>query len=389
VPPKLPVYLDYHATTPVDPRVVEAMRPYFTDVFGNAASRSHVFGMRAAAAVERAREEVADLVGANAKEIVFTSGATEADNLAVLGAARAQRAKGTHVVVSAIEHRAVLDPCARLESEGFRVTRVAPDRLGRTTAASVADAIRDDTVLVTVMAANNEIGTLNPVEEIAGLCKSRGVVFHTDAVQAAGKVPLDVHAWGVDLLSLSAHKLCGPKGVGALFVRASNPRVVLDPILFGGGHERGLRPGTLDVPGIAGFGAAAALAKAEGAAESARVASLRDRLWARLEAGVRGASRNGDAAACLPGNLNVRFPGAPSDTVMMETRDLAVSAGSACTSASVEPSHVLLGIGLTKEEAHESLRFGLGRFTTEEEVDWAAAAVASAVARVRAARGTA
>jgi cysteine desulfurase len=390
VAPRLPVYLDYHATTPVDPRVFDAMRPYFTDVFGNAASRSHVFGMRAAAAVERAREEVADLVGANAKEIVFTSGATEADNLAVLGAARALRSKraGAHVVVSAIEHRAVLDPCARLETEGFRVTFLPPDRLGRTSAAAVEAALATDTVLVAVMSANNEIGTLNPVGEIAALCKSRGVLFHTDAVQAAGKVPLDVHASGVDLLSLSAHKLCGPKGVGALFVRASNPRVTLDPILFGGGHERGLRPGTLDVPGIVGFGAAAALARAEGAAESARVGALRDRLWAALRSSVPGVSRNGDASLGLPGNLNVRFPGAPSDTVMMDTRDLAVSAGSACTSASVEPSHVLLGIGLTKEEAHESLRFGLGRFTTEEEVDWAAAAVASAVERVRAARGT-
>lgn len=386
--PKLPVYLDYHATTPVDPRVFEAMRPYFTEHFGNAASRSHVFGMRAASAVEKAREEVADLVGANAKEIVFTSGATEADNLAVLGAARARRARGTHVVVSAIEHRAVLDPCARLEAEGFRVTRVAPDRLGRTSAAAIAWALSAETILVTVMAANNEIGTLNPVAEIAGLCKERGVLFHTDAVQAAGKVPLDVHAAGIDLLSLSAHKLCGPKGVGALFVRASNPRVTLDPLLFGGGHERGMRPGTLDVPGIVGFGAAAAIAKAEGPAEAARVSALRDRLWERLRAGVPGASRNGDPVASLPGNLNVRFPGAPSDTVMMETRDLAVSAGSACTSASVEPSHVLRGIGLTKEEAHESIRFGLGRFTSEEDVDWASDAVASAVGRVRAARGT-
>lgn len=387
MPPKLPVYLDYHATTPVDPRVMEAMRPFFTEVFGNAASRSHVFGMRASSAVEKAREEVADLVGANAREIVFTSGATEANNLAVLGAARARRGKGTHVVVSSIEHRAVLDPCRRLEAEGFRVTWVAPDRLGRTEAGAVAAALAPDTVLVTVMTANNEIGTLNPVAEIANLCKGRLVLFHTDAVQAAGRIPVDVHASGVDLLSLSAHKICGPKGVGALFVRSSHPRVTLDPILFGGGHERGLRPGTLDVPAIVGFGAAAAIARAEGAAESVRVAALRDRLRARLEAEVPGVSRNGDFAGCLPGNLNVRFPGAPSDTVMMEVRDLAVSAGSACTSASVEPSHVLLGIGLTKKEAHESIRFGLGRFTTEDEVDWAADGVAAAVARIRAARG--
>jgi cysteine desulfurase len=387
VAPRLPVYLDYHATTPVDPRVLEAMRPFFTEVFGNAASRTHVFGMRASAAVEKAREEVADLLGANAKEIVFTSGATEANNLAVLGAVRARRTRGRHVVVSAIEHRAVLDPCRRLEAEGFAVTFLAPDRLGRTSADAVADALRDDTVLATVMTANNEIGTVNAVAEIAAACKARGVLFHTDAVQAAGKVPLDVHASGVDLLSVSAHKICGPKGVGALFVRGSNPRVALDPILFGGGHERGLRPGTLDVPAIVGFGEAAALARADGAAESARVAALRDRLWERLRAAVPGISRNGDAAACVPGNLNVRFPGIPSDTLMMEVRDLAVSAGSACTSASVEPSHVLLGLGLSKEEAHECLRFGLGRFTTEEEVDWAASAVAAAALRVREARG--
>jgi cysteine desulfurase len=388
VAPKLPVYLDYHATTPVDPRVFEAMRPFFTENFGNAASRTHVFGMRAEAAVAKAREEVADLVGANAKEIVFTSGATEANNLAVLGAARARRARGTHVVTSAIEHRAVLDPCRRLEAEGFSVTFLAPDRLGRTSAADVEAALRNDTVLVAVMTANNEIGTVNAVDEIAAVCKSKGVLFHTDAVQAAGKVPLDVHASGVDLLSLSAHKLCGPKGAGALFVRASNPRVTLDPILFGGGHERGLRPGTLDVPGVVGFGAAASIARGEGAAESARVGALRDRLWERLRSAVTGLSRNGDPAACLPGNLNVRFSGVPSDTLMMEVRDLAMSAGSACTSAEVAPSHVLLGIGLAKEEAHECVRFGLGRFTTEEEVDWAAESVAAAVARVREARGT-
>ncbi len=390
--PRLPVYLDYHATTPVDPRVFEAMRPYFTDAFGNAASRTHVFGMRAAAAVEKAREEVADLVGANAKEIVFTSGATEADNLAVLGAARARRARGArrpHVVVSAIEHRAVLDPSRRLAEEGFDVTFLPPDRLGRTSAGALAAALRDDTVLASVMAANNEIGTLNDVAAIAGACKERGVLFHTDAVQAAGKVPLDVHASGVDLLALSAHKICGPKGVGALFVRAQNPKVALDPLLFGGGHERGLRPGTLDVPAIVGFGAAAALARAEGAAEAARVAALRDRLWDALRARIPGISRNGDPAAGLPGNLNVRIPGVPSDTLLMDVRDLAFSAGSACTSASVEPSHVLLGIGLAKEEAHECVRFGLGRFTTPEEADFAAERIGAAAARIRAARGSA
>jgi cysteine desulfurase len=383
---KLPVYLDYHATTPVDPRVFEAMRPYFTEHFGNAASASHVFGWRAEAAVTKAREELASLVGANPREIVFTSGATESDNLAVLGAARARRASLAHVVTSAIEHRAVLDPCRRLEAEGFSVTYLPPDALGVTSAAAVEGALTEHTVLVSVMAANNEIGTLNPVAGIARVCKDRGIVFHTDAVQALGKVPLDVHALGADLVSLSAHKLCGPKGVGALFVRAVNPRVRLDPLFFGGGHERGLRSGTLDVPGIVGFGAAAAIAREEGEAEAHRVSGLRDRLWERLRARVDGLSRNGHPAACHPGNLNVTSPGAPADAVMAEAKDLAVSSGSACTSAEAAPSHVLLALGKTRAQAEASIRFGLGRFTTEEEVDWAADEIARAVAKVRAKR---
>ena len=381
---KLPVYLDYHATTPVDPRVFEAMRPYFSEHFGNAASRSHVFGWRAEAAVTKAREALAALVGANPREIVFTSGATESNNLAILGAARARRAPGAHVVTSAIEHRAVLDPCRRLESEGFAVTYLMPDAHGVTSAAAVAEALTERTVLVSVMAANNEIGTLNPVGEIARVCKERGILFHTDAAQALGKIPLDVHALGLDLVSFSAHKVCGPKGVGALFVRAVNPRVRLDPIVFGGGHERGLRSGTLDVPGIVGFGAAAEIARAEGEAEARRVAGLRDRLWERLRARVDGLSRNGHPAACHPGNLNVTIPGAPADAVMAEARDLAVSSGSACTSAEAAPSHVLLALGRTRAEAEASIRFGLGRFTTEEEVDWAADEIARAVANVRA-----
>ncbi len=382
----LPVYLDYHATTPVDPRVMEAMRPYFTEQFGNAASSSHVFGWRAEAAVTKAREVLAALVGANPREIVFTSGATESNNLAVLGAARARRAPFAHVVTSAIEHRAVLDPCRRLEAEGFAVTYLKPDPNGVTSAAAVESALTDRTILVSVMAANNEIGTLNPVGEIARVCKERGVVFHTDAVQALGKIPLDVHALGPDLVSFSAHKLCGPKGVGALFVRAVNPRVRLDPLFFGGGHERGLRPGTLDVPGTVGFGAAAEIALEEGEAEARRVSGLRDRLWERLRARVGGLSRNGHPAACHPGNLNVTIPGAPADAVMAEARGLAVSSGSACTSAEAEPSHVLLALGKTRAEAEASIRFGLGRFTTEEEVDWAADEIARAAAKVRAER---
>ncbi|MDL2717003.1 MAG: cysteine desulfurase family protein [Acidobacteriota bacterium] len=379
-----PIYLDYHATTPVDPRVFEAMRPYFTEHFGNAASRSHSFGWRAEAAVTAAREAVARLVGANPREIVFTSGATEANNLAVLGAARARQAPGAHVVTSAIEHRAVLDPCRRLEAEGFSVSYVPPDAHGLTSAAAVAGAITPETVLVSVMAANNEVGTLNPVGEIARVCKERGIVFHTDAVQALGKIPLDVHGLGLDLVSLSAHKLCGPKGVGALFVRAVNPRVRLDPVLFGGGHERGLRPGTLDVPGIVGFGAAADIAHAEGEVESQRVAKLRDRLWERLLGSVDGIERNGHPSLCLPGNLNVTIAGAPADAVMSNARDVAVSSGSACTSASAEPSHVLLALGRTRQEAEASIRFGLGRFTTEEEVDRAAGDIGRAVEKVRA-----
>ena len=383
---KPPVYLDYHATTPVDPRVFEAMRPYFTEHFGNAASRSHAFGWRAEAAVTAAREAVALLVGANPREIVFPSGATEADNLAVLGAARARQAPGAHVVTSAIEHRAVLDPCRRLETEGFSVTYVPPDAEGTTSAAAVAAALTKETVLVSIMAANNEIGTLNPIGEIARVCKERGIVFHTDAVQALGKVPLDVHGLGLDLVSLSAHKLCGPKGVGALFVRAVNPRVRLVPLLFGGGHERGLRPGTLDVPGIVGLGAAADLARTEGPAEARRVAGLRDRLWERLQGRADGISRNGHPSSCLPGNLNVTITGAPADAVMSNARDIAVSSGSACTSASAEPSHVLLALGRTRVEAEASIRFGLGRFTTEEEVDRAVDEIVRAVAKVRSER---
>jgi cysteine desulfurase len=384
--PKLPVYLDYHATTPVDARVLHAMHPYFTENFGNAASASHVFGWRAEAAVAKARETLAAELGANPREIVFTSGATESNNLAILGAARARRAGGAHVVTSAVEHRAVLDPVRRLEAEGFSATYLPPDARGATTAAAVAGALTDRSVLVSVMAANNEIGTLNPVGEIARLCHERGILFHTDAAQAFGKIPLDVHAMGLDLVSLSAHKLCGPKGVGALFVRAVNPRVRLDPLLFGGGHERGLRPGTLDVTGIVGFGAAVEIARAEGAAEERRVAALRDRLWGRLRERIDGLSRNGGESACLAGNLNVTIPGAPADALMAEARDLAVSSGSACTSAEAEPSHVLLAIGRTRAEAESSIRFGLGRFTTEEEIDWAADEVARAAAKVRASR---
>jgi cysteine desulfurase len=380
---KFPIYLDYHATTPLDPRVLTAMLPYLTEHFGNAASRTHAFGLRADAAVTVAREEIAGALGAEPREIVFTSGATESNNLAILGAARANRAKGDHVVTSAIEHRAVLDPCRRLESEGFRVTFLPPDREGMTSGGAVEAALTDRTILVSVMAANNEIGTLNPLGAIGRHCKERGILFHTDAAQAFGKVPLAVHTVGADLVSVSGHKICGPKGVGVLYVRALNPRARLEPILFGGGHERGLRSGTLNVPAIVGFGMASRIAVAEMAEEASRVRALRDRLEGRLRSEIPDAFVNGHPEARLAGNLNIGFPGARAEGLMMDVREIAVSAGSACTSATPEPSHVLRGIGRSPEEAGASVRFGLGRFTTGEEVDVAAERVIRAVRRQR------
>ncbi|KAA0254576.1 MAG: aminotransferase class V-fold PLP-dependent enzyme [Acidobacteria bacterium] len=366
---RLPIYLDYAATTPLDPRVLEAMMPALTTDFGNAASRTHPFGWRAEARVKEARESLAEALGGRPEEVVFTSGATESNALAVLGGARAAREKGDHVVTSAIEHKAVLETAGALEREGFRVTYVRPGPDGVTGAGAVREALEPGTVLVSVMAANNEIGTLNPVEEIGALCKERGVLFHTDAAQAFGKVPLDVMAVGADLVSVSAHKLYGPKGVGALWVRSKGPRVRLLPLTFGGGHERGLRPGTLNVPGIVGFGAAARIATAEREAEAARVAALRDRLHAGIAARLPSVRRNGHPERCLPGTLNLSFEGVDGEGLLMALRDLAVSSGSACTSASPEPSHVLRGIGVPDRLARASVRFSLGRYTTAEEVD--------------------
>jgi cysteine desulfurase len=385
MPPKLPIYLDNQATTPVDPRVLEAMLPWFTQHFGNAASRSHVFGWRAEAAVTEARERLAEAIGATPKEIVFTSGATESDDLALFGACRANRARGNHVITSMAEHNAVLDPCRQLEKEGFEVTYLRPDREGRTGPESVAEALTARTVLVSIMAANNEIGTLNPIGEIGALCKSKGVLFHTDAVQAFGKEPLDVHALGVDLMSLTAHKLYGPKGVGCLYVRATNPRVKLAPIIYGGGHERGLRSGTLNVPGIVGFGAAARIALEERDEEQARIRALKDRLWDGIRTRISEVSLNGPPAeGRLAGNLNVSFAFVESDALMMSMKQIAVSSGSACTSASLEPSHVLRAIGLADELAHASIRFGLGRFTTAEEIEYTIETLADVVPRLRA-----
>lgn len=372
---RLPVYLDWNATTPVDRRVLEAMLPCFAVDFGNAASKAHSYGWKAEALVEAAREKVAVAIGGAPREIVFTSGATESDNLAVLGAARANRERGSRIVVSAAEHRAVLDPAARLETEGFDVVRIPVDSSGRTDPASVRAALDEGVLLVSVMAANNETGALNDVAAIGALCRERGILFHTDAVQAFGKVPFDVRRVPVDLVSLSAHKICGPKGVGALWIRKGLPRVRLEPQMVGGGHERGLRSGTLNVPGIVGFGEAARLALEELETEAPRLRSLRDRMEAALLAGAPGARRNGPETARLPNTLNIRFPGVDAGKLMLAARDVAVSSGSACSSASPEPSHVLLAMGLSPADARSSIRISLGRFTTEEEVDFAAAAL--------------
>jgi cysteine desulfurase len=380
----LPIYMDNNATTRTDPRVLEAMLPYFTQRYGNAASRTHSFGWEADEAVERAREEVATLVGAHPREIVFTSGATESNNLALKGAAAMYRARGRHVITAATEHHAVLDPLRRLEQDGFRVTVLPVDACGQVSAEQVAGAITDQTILVSVMAANNEVGTLHPVAEIGRLCKERGVLLHTDAAQAAGKVPLDVEAMGIDLMSLSAHKMYGPKGVGALFVRRREPRVRVEPLFDGGGHERGLRSGTLPVPLVVGFGRACTLCRDEMDAGATRLAGLRDRLREGIEAELEGVSVNGHPTERLPGNLNLSFAWVEGEALMMAMRDVAVSSGSACTSASVEPSYVLRAMGLSDDLARGSLRFGLGRFTTEEEVDYVVGDVCRAVRHLRA-----
>ncbi len=379
----LPVFLDHHSTTPIDPRVLEAMIPFFTRTFGNAASRTHEFGWRAQEALESARARTASAIGAAPEEIVFTSGATESDNLAVLGAAEALRPRGDHIVTTAIEHHAVLDPCRALERRGFRVTFVRPDRSGRVSAETVAEAFTPRTVLVSVMAANNEIGTLEPIREIASRARAAGAVFHTDAAQAVGKVPLDVREMDVDLLSISAHKVYGPKGVGALYVRRASPPVRVQPLLFGGGHERGLRPGTANVPGAVGLATALGIATESLPEEARRIRALRDRLHRGISGKLEGVALNGHPEERLPGSLNLSFAGVPGDALIMSLRDLAVSSGSACTSASVEPSYVLRAIGVEPELALASIRFGIGRFNTEEEIDHAASRIVETVGRLR------
>jgi cysteine desulfurase len=381
---KIPVYLDNHATTRVDPRVVKAMLPYFTEQYGNAASRQHVFGQKAEEAVDLARVQVAELIGAEARTIVFTSGATESDNLAIKGVAAAYRKKGDHLISVATEHNAILDPLRRLERDGFSVTILPVDRYGRVSARQVEAALTDRTILVSVMAANNEIGTLQPIGEIGRLCKSRGVLFHTDAVQAAGKIPLDMDDMGIDLLSLSAHKMYGPKGVGALYVRRREPHVRLEPLFDGGGHERGLRSGTLPVPSIVGFGKACELCAAEMGGEAERLLALRERLRTGIQDQLEDTTLHGSPTQRLPNNVNLGFAYIDGGALMTLMRDVAVSSGSACTSASDEPSHVLTAIGVSDELARGSIRYGLGRFTTQEEVDYAVEETVRAVQHLRA-----
>jgi cysteine desulfurase len=380
---KYPIYLDYHATTPLDPEVLKTMMPYFTEVFGNAASRNHEFGWTAEAAVEKARHQIAHLIGAQEKEVIFTSGATESNNLALIGVAEMYREKGNHIITSPIEHKAILDTCHFLEKKGFEITYLPVDQYGQVSAESVRNAITPKTILVSVMAANNEIGTINPIGEIGKVCKEKGVLFHTDAVQAIGKVAIDVNKMGIDLLSLSAHKIYGPKGIGALYVRRKGPRVRLAPLIHGGGHERGMRSGTLNVPGIVGFGKAAELAERLMPEETARVAKLRDRLWNGIQEQLDEVYLNGHPTQRLFNNLNVSFAYVEGESLMMGMKELAVSSGSACTSASLEPSYVLKSIGVGEDLAHTSIRFGLGRFTTEEEIDFALNKVVSTVKKLR------
>ncbi len=380
---KLPIYMDNHATTPVDPRVFDAMKPYFTEIFGNAASRNHSFGWQAEEAVEKSRKQIADLIGANAKEIVFTSGATESNNLAIKGVAEMYAEKGNHIITAATEHKAVLDTCKRLEKHGIRVTYLPVQQNGLVDLNMLADAITDKTILISLMYANNEIGVLQPIAEIGKLAKSRGVLLHTDATQAVGKVPVNVIKDNIDLASLSGHKMYGPKGVGALYVRRKSPRVQITAQMDGGGHERGMRSGTLNVPGIVGLGEACALCQAEMAEESKRLRYLRDKLRGKLEKELDEVYINGTMEHRLPNNLNISFAYVEGESLLMGINDIAVSSGSACTSATLEPSYVLKALGAGDDLAHSSIRFGLGRFNTEEEVDYVADKVIDVVKKLR------
>ena len=380
---ELPIYLDYNATTPTDPRVVEVMLPYFTEIYGNAASRNHSFGWTAEKAVASARDMLGSLIGTSGKEIVFTSGATESNNIAILGAADFHKDKGRHIISSPIEHKAVIDPYHYLEQQGYEVTFLDVDQHGCISLEQLEQTIRPDTILVSLMGGNNEIGTVNPLEEIGRITRKHGVLFHTDATQAYGKIPLDVERMNIDLLSMSAHKMYGPKGIGALYVRRKKPRVRLSPIVFGGGHERGMRSGTLNVTGIVGFGKAAELCAEEMASEAERLIGLRQRLYEKLTVELDYVFLNGHPTDRLPNNLNLSFGYVEGESLIMGIGDIAVSSGSACTSASLEPSYVLRSLGVGDDLAHSSIRFGFGRFTTVEEIDYTAEQVSSAVKRLR------
>jgi len=381
---KLPIYLDHHATTPVDPRVVAAMAPYWSDDFGNPSSAGHVFGWRAEEAVAIARERLARAIGASdPSEIIFTSGTTESDNLALIGLARAQRGGRDHLIVSAIEHPAVLDACRFLAREGFALTLLPVDGAGLVDPAAVEAAITERTFAVSVMAAHGEVGTLQPIEEIGRICRAREVFFHTDAAQAVGKIPVDVQRWGVDLLSMCAHKLYGPKGVGALYVRKRRPRIALQPLVHGGGQERGVRSGTLPVPLIVGFARAVELCLEDLEAETARTTALREALWQRLSGALEGVACNGSREHRLPGNLNVSFAGVNAEQLLVALSDVALSTGSACASGSGEPSHVLAALGRSEAVARSSLRFGIGRSNDAEQIEWVAGRLVEAVAALR------
>ena len=380
---KLPIYMDNHATTPMDPRVLEEMLPYFMEKFGNAASRNHSFGWAAEEGVETARERIAKLIGATTKEIIFTSGATESDNLAIKGVAEMYKEKGNHIITAVTEHKAVLDTCKRLEKYGFRVTYLPVQKDGLVDLEDLKRAMDEKTILVTIMFANNEIGVLQPVAEIGKLCHERGVIFHTDATQAIGKVPVDVNKLNIDLASISAHKMYGPKGVGALYVRRKNPRVQLSALIDGGGHERGMRSGTLNVPGIVGLGKACAIASEEMPKEACHLAGLRNRLRHRIMDRLDECYINGSMENRLPGNLNISFAYVEGESLLMGINDIAVSSGSACTSATLEPSYVLKALGAGDDLAHSSIRFGIGRFNTEAEIDYVADRVVETVTRLR------
>ena len=380
---KLPIYLDSHSTTPVDPRVLEAMLPYFQNAFGNAASRSHAFGWEAEEAVEKARKEIALLIGANPKEIVFTSGATESINIAIKGAFEMYGEKGNHIITCVTEHKATLDSAKYIEKHGAQVTYLPVDSYGMIEIEELKKAITDKTILISLMHANNEVGTIHPIEQIGKIAKEKGILFHVDAAQTAGKIPVDVEKMGIDILSISAHKMYGPKGVGALYARRANPRVRLAPVVHGGGHERGLRSGTLNVPSIVGLGKACEIARLDMDKDAAHLIKLRDRLKDGLFARLDEVFLNGHPTQRLPNNLNISFAYVEGEALMMGLKEIAVSSGSACTSASLEPSYVLKAMGVGEDLAHTSIRFGISRFTTEEEIDFTIEKVVNTVNRLR------